>query len=80
MSNCKASLDPKIFSKCNQLGSDHQPVQSSNWFTSFDLTQEYLQLAMEKDDIKKTTFRAGLSGLIESPCLTFDLSNTGSSF
>ena len=36
-----------------------QAVNSSNWFTSFDLTQGYLQLAMEDDDIKKTAFRAG---------------------
>ena len=32
---------------------------------SFDLAQGYLQLAMEDNDIKKTAFRAGSSGLYE---------------
>ena len=36
-----------------------QVVHSSNVFTSFDLAQGYLQLAMAEDDIKKTAFRAG---------------------
>ena len=36
-----------------------QAVHSSNWFTSFDLAQGYLQLAMEESDIKMTAFRAG---------------------
>ena len=40
-----------------------QAVHSSNWFTSFDLAQGYLQLAMEKGDIQETGFRAGSSGL-----------------
>ena len=35
-----------------------QAVHSSNWFSSFDLAQGYLQLAMEESDIKKTAFRA----------------------
>ena len=30
-----------------------EAVHSSNWFTLFDLTQGYLQLAMEEDDIQK---------------------------
>ena len=34
-----------------------QAVHSSNWFSSFDLAQGYLQLAMEESDIKKTAFR-----------------------
>ena len=42
-----------------------QAVQNSNVFTSFDLVQGYLQLAMAEDDIKKTAFRAGFSGLYE---------------
>ena len=42
-----------------------QAVLSSNVFTSFDLAQGYLQLAMAEDDIRKTTFRAGFSGLYE---------------
>ena len=40
-----------------------QAVHSSSWFMSFDLTQGYLQLAMEEGDIQKTAFRAGSSGL-----------------
>ena len=47
-----------------------QMVHSSNVFTSFDLGQGYLQLAMAEDDIKKTTFRSGSLGLYELPiCL-----------
>ena len=30
-----------------------QAVHSSNWFSSFDLTQGYLQLVMEESDIKR---------------------------
>ena len=55
-------------------------VHSSSWFTSFDLTQGYLQLAMEEDDIKKTAFRAGSSGLYKCTCMPFGLSNAGSNF
>ena len=40
-----------------------QVVHSSNVFTSFDLVQGYLKLAVTEDDIKKTAFRAGSSGL-----------------
>ena len=40
-------------------------MHSSNVFTSFDMAQRYLQLAMTEDDIKKTAFRAGSSGLYE---------------
>ena len=39
-----------------------QVLHSSNVFTSFDLAQGYLQLAMTEDDIKKTTARPGSSG------------------
>ena len=42
-----------------------QAVQAAIWFTSFDLAQGYLQLAMEEEDIQKTAFRAGSSGLYE---------------
>ena len=52
-----------------------QVVHNCNVFTSFDLAQGYLQLAMAEDDIKKTTFRAGSLGLYE-----FGLSNAGSCF
>ena len=57
-----------------------QAVHSSNVFTSFDLVQGYLQLAMAEDDIKKTSFRASSSGLCEFTCMPFGLSNAGSSF
>ena len=50
------------------------------WFTSFDLAQGYLQLAMDEADIHKTAFRAGLSGLYEFTCMPFSLSNVGASF
>ena len=35
---------------------------------------------MAEDDIKKTAFRAGLSGLYEFTCMPFSLSNARSSF
>ena len=41
---------------------------------------QYLQLAMEEDDIKKTALTAGSSGLYESTHLPFGQSNAGSSF
>ena len=57
-----------------------QAVHNCNVFTSFDLVQGYLQLAMAEDDIKKTAFRAGSSGLYEFTRMPFGLSNAGSSF
>ena len=57
-----------------------QAIHSSNWFSSFDLAQGYLQLAMEEGDIKKTAFRAGSMGLYKFTCMLFGLSNAGSSF
>ena len=57
-----------------------QAVHGSNWFSTFDLAQGYLQLVMEESDIKKTGFRASLMGLYEFICMLFVLSNTGSSF
>ena len=57
-----------------------QAVHNCNVFTSFDLVQGYLQLAMAEDDIKKTRFRAGSSGLYEFTHMPFGLSNAGSSF
>ena len=57
-----------------------QAVHSSNWFTSFDLTQGYLQLAMEDDNIKKTAFRTRYLGLYEFTCMPFGLSNADSNF
>ena len=57
-----------------------QTVHISNWFTSFDLTEGYLQLAMKEGDIQKTAFRARSSGLYEFTHVAFGLSNAGSSF
>ena len=57
-----------------------QAVHSGNWFSSFDLAQGYLQLAMDESDIKKTAFRAGSMGLYEFTHMPFGLSNAGSSF
>ena len=57
-----------------------QAVHNSNWFSSFDLAQGYLQLAMEESDIKKTTFRASSMGLYRFTHMPFELSNAGSSF
>ena len=57
-----------------------QVVHNCNVFTSFNLVQGYLQLAMAEDDIKKTTFRADSSGLYKFTCMPFGLSNAGSSF
>ena len=50
------------------------------WFTSFDLAQGYLQMAMEEEDMKKTAFRARSSGLYEFTCMLFGLTNAGASF
>ena len=63
-----------------QIDKALQAVNSSNWFTSLDLTQGYLQLAMEDGDIQETAFRASSSGLYEFTCMPFGLSNAGSSF
>ena len=52
-----------------------QAVKAAVWFTSFDLAQGYLQMAMSEDDIHKTAFCAGSSGLYEFTRLPFGLSN-----
>ena len=52
-------------------------VHSSNWFSTFDLTQWYLELAME-DDIKRVVFRSLY--LCQFPHTPFGLSNAGSNF
>ena len=57
-----------------------QAVQAAVWFSSFDLAQGYLQMAMEEEDIQKTTFRAGSSGLYEFTRMPFGLTNAGASF
>ena len=50
------------------------------WFTSFDLTQGYLQLAMDEADIHKTAFCMGSSGLYKFTCMPLGLSNAGANF
>ena len=55
-------------------------VHSSSVFTSSDLVQGYLQLAIANDDTKKTAFRVGSSGLYRFTCMPFGLSNARSSF
>ena len=57
-----------------------QAVHRSNWFSSFDLAQGYLQLAMEGSDITKTPFRASSTGMYEFTCMPFGLSNANSQF
>ena len=57
-----------------------QAVQAAVWFSSFDLAQGYLQMAMEEADIPKTAFRAGSSGLYELSRMPFGLTNAGASF
>ena len=57
-----------------------QAVQAAVWFTSFDLAQGYLQMAMEEADIPKTAFRAGSSSLFEFTRMPFGLTNAGASF
>ena len=57
-----------------------QAVKAAVWFTSFDLAQGYLQLAMDETDIHKTAFHTGSSGLYEFTRMPFGLSNAGASF
>ena len=57
-----------------------QALQAAVWFSSFDLAQGYLQMAMEEEDILKTAFRAGSSGLYEFTHMPFRLTNAGTSF
>ena len=57
-----------------------QAVQAAVWFTSFDLAQGYLQMAMEEANIPKTAFRVGSSSLFEFTRMPFGLTNAGSSF
>ena len=57
-----------------------QAVKSAIWFTSIDLAQGYLQLAMDEADIHKTVFHAGSSGLYKFTHMPFGLSNSGASF
>ena len=57
-----------------------QAIQATVWFSSFDLAQGYLQMAMEGADIPKTAFCAGSRGLYEFTGMPFGLTNAGTSF
>ena len=57
-----------------------QAVQAAVWFSSFDLAQGYLQMAMEEEDIEKTVVHAGSSGLYEFTRMPFGRTNAGASF
>ena len=57
-----------------------QAVKVAVWFTSFDLAQGYLHMAMDEADNHKTAFCAGSSGLYEFTHMPFGLSNVGASF
>ena len=48
-----------------------QAVKSAMCFTSIDLAQGYLQLAMDEADIHKTAFCVCSSGLYEFTCLVY---------
>ena len=56
-----------------------QAVKAAVWFTSFDLAQGYLQLAMDEADMK-TAVCTGSIGLYEFTHMAFGLSNVGASF
>ena len=57
-----------------------QAVQATVWFSSFYLAQGYLQMAMGEEDIEKTVFHAGSSGLYEFTRMPFGMTNAGASF
>ena len=58
-----------------------QAVKSAMWFTSFDLAQGYLQLAMDEADIHKTAFHVQVCLVFMSSLVChFSLSNVGASF
>ena len=57
-----------------------QVVHNCNVFTPFNLAQGNMQLAMAEDDIKKTAFRTGSSGLYKFTHMSFGLSNARPSF
>ena len=57
-----------------------QAVHNWQWFSSFDLAQGYLNVLVAKEDIHKTAFWAGSSGLKTFTRMPFGLSNFGSSF
>ena len=52
-----------------------QAVQAAVLFTSFDMAQGYLQMAMEEANIPRTAFHAGSSSLFEFTHMPFGLTN-----
>ena len=50
-------------------------MQAAVWFTSFNLAEGYLQMAMEEADIPKTAFCAGSSGLFKFTHMPFGFTN-----
>ena len=63
-----------------QIDEALKAVNNCQWFTSFGLTQCYLQMPVAESDIHKMAFRAGSSSLYEFTHMPFRLSNSGSSF
>ena len=57
-----------------------QTIWNHKWFTSFDLGQGYLQLAMDETDINMIAFRVRSSGLYKFTHMPFGLMNTGCRF
>ena len=57
-----------------------QAIHCSNWFSSFDLAQGYLQLTMEGGNIKGQHLEPVQLGLYKFTHIPFRLSNAGSSF
>ena len=57
-----------------------QAVHSSNWFSSFDLTQGYLQRVMEESDIKRLHLEPVEWVCMSSLICHSDSQNAGSSF
>ncbi len=57
-----------------------QAVQWAGVFCSIDLTQGYLQVKMNPEDIQKTAFQCGLQGFFEFTRMPFGLSNAPATF
>ena len=74
------SITTRVAFHLPHIDEELQVVHSSNVFTSFDLAQGCLQLAMAEEDIKMIAFRAGSSGLYEFTRMPFGLSNASPSF
>lgn len=57
-----------------------QAVQNAKIFSSIDLAQGYLQLAVKKEHQQKTAFRCGSQGFFEFSKMPFGLCNAPASF